>query len=195
MATSFPALLLMEYGSVPEGIAAADAMAKRAPLGLLRLGTVQPGKFLVLATGEVEPMAEARAAADAVAEALDRVLLADVHPAVVEALTQRSERAGEALGVIETRTVASLLQVADAGVKGAEVRLATLRLADGLGGKGYLLFSGLLHEVEAAMQAGVGGLPRPDQGLKQATITQLDDTVWDNLAAAPMFRDRLEDTA
>ncbi len=183
----------MEYGSVPAGIAAADAMAKRAPLGLLRLGTVHPGKFLVLAAGEVEPLAEARAAADGVSDSLDQVLLADVHPAVVTALTTAGRRGGEALGVIETGTVAALLQVADAGVKGAEVNLATLRLADGLGGRGYLLFSGALHEVEAAMQAGVGGLADPGPNLKQALIAQLDDSVWDNLAAAPMFADRLGD--
>lgn len=192
MATNFPALLLMEYASIPEGIVAADAMAKRAPLGLLRLGTVQPGKFLVLAAGEVEPLDEARTAADDVSRALDRVLLADVHPAVVTALTSGSDRTGEALGVIETRTVATLLQVADAGVKAAEVSLATLRLADGLGGKGYLLFSGPLHEVEAAMEVGVGRLAKPETA-KHSLIAQLDDGVWDNLAAAPMFADRVED--
>lgn len=182
----------MEYGSVPEGIAAADAMAKRAPLGLLRLGTVQPGKFLVLAAGEVEPLDEARTAADEVSRALDRVLLADVHPAVVEALTTRSDRTGEALGVMETRTVATLLQVADAGVKAAEVGLATLRLADGLGGRGYLLYSGPLHEVEAAMEVSLGRVADP-QGVKRTLIAQLDDSVWENLAAAPMFADRVED--
>ena len=193
MPAEFPALLLMEYASVPVGIAAADAMAKRAPLGLLRLGTVQPGKFLVLAAGEVEPLAEARAAADGVSNSLDQVLLADVHPSVVTALTTSGRRSGEALGVIETGTVATLLQVADSGVKGAEVSLVTLRMADGLGGKAYLLFSGALHEVEAAMDAGVGGLAEAGPNLKQTLISQLDDSVWDNLAASPMFGDRLSD--
>lgn len=192
MATNFPALLLMEYGSVPEGIAAADAMAKRAPLGLLRLGTVQPGKFLVLAAGEVGPLNEARAAAEETSRSLDRVLLADVHPGVVTALTSCSDRSGEALGVVETLTVASLLAVADAGVKGADVTLATLRLADGLGGKGYLLFSGPLHEVEAAVEVGTGSVAGVE-GLKLALIAQLDDSVWENLAATPMFSRRLQD--
>ena len=44
---------------------------------------------------------------------------------------------GEALGVIETRTVAAIIQAADAGVKGAKVILQEIRLADGLGGRDY----------------------------------------------------------
>ncbi len=38
--------------------------------------------------------------------------------------------------------MAATIQAADAGVKGASVELLELRLGDGLGGKGYLLFDG-----------------------------------------------------
>ena len=42
-----PALGLLELETVPAGIAAGDAMAKRAPIELIRAGTVHPGKYLV----------------------------------------------------------------------------------------------------------------------------------------------------
>ena len=35
-----------------------------------------------------------------------------------------------------------------------EVSAARLGLADGLGGKGYFVFTGRLHDVEASMDAG-----------------------------------------
>ncbi len=191
MSQNYPAILLMEYQSIAVGITAADAMAKRAPLGDLRLGTVQPGRFLILAAGEVGPVDEARSAAIGLAQPLDCVLLPDVHPAVVKALTETDQRSGEALGIVETKTVAGLLQVADAGVKGAEVSIATLRMADGLGGKGYLLFSGVLHEVQAAMEAGVGSLAHPEVVLEQRLIAQLGEDVWRNLEQAPLFHSRI----
>ena len=71
----------------------------------------------------------------------------------------RRAAAGEALGVIETATVAAIIEAADAGLKGARVRLLELRLADDLGGKGYLLFDGPVADVEAAVEIGAGGSP------------------------------------
>ena len=87
---------------------------------------------------------------------LDVVLLPDVHP---DARARRSAgsaatAAGEALGIIETATVAAIIEAADAGLKGARVRLLELRLADDLGGKGYLLFDGAVADVEAAVEIG-----------------------------------------
>jgi hypothetical protein len=41
------------------------------------------------------------------------------------------------------------------------VRLVELRLADGLGGKGVVLFSGLVADVEAAVRLATGALERP----------------------------------
>ena len=48
-----PALALVEFGSIAGGILAADAMIKKAPLNVIKTGTVQPGKYLVLIGGSV----------------------------------------------------------------------------------------------------------------------------------------------
>ena len=48
----------------------------------------------------------------------------------------RVPRPIDALGVVETTTVAAAIQAADAGIKGANVRLVEVRLAGGRGGGG-----------------------------------------------------------
>ncbi len=82
---------------------------------------------------------------------LDAVLIPNVRQDLVAAIRgERRAASGEALGIIETGTVAAILEAADAGLKGARVSLLEIRLADDLGGKGYLLFDGTVADVEAA---------------------------------------------
>jgi len=188
-----PALALLELDSIAAGIAAGDAMAKRAPIDVLRAGTVHPGKFLVLVGGSVGDVEEALAAGREVgaASVRDIVFLPDAHPELVAAIggTCR-EAAGEALGVIETATVAAILEAADAGLKGARVRLVELRLADDLGGKGYLLFDGSVSDVEAAVEIGAGRISGA-AGLAWTVIPQLHAEMAENLHADAQFRARV----
>jgi microcompartment protein CcmL/EutN len=189
-----PALLLLEFDSIAVGIEAGDAMAKRSSLGTLRAGTVQPGRYLVLAGGEVADVEEARVAGLMVGEGrlVDEVFLPDVHPEVVTALVgaRRTERR-DALGIIETRTVAATIGAADAGVKGADVVLIEIRLADGLDGKAYVLFSGSVSDVEAAVDLGVASLSRRKGLVARVVIPQIHGEMLDNLHAHPQFRSRL----
>jgi microcompartment protein CcmL/EutN len=192
-----PALGLLELDSIAAGIEAGDAMAKRAPIDVLRAGTVHPGKFLVLVGGAVADVEEALDAGREVGAAAVRgvVFLPNVHPAVVAALRgARAEPAGEALGVIETTTVAPILEAADAGLKGAHVRLLELRLADDLGGKAYLLFDGPVAEVEAAVGIGAGRIAG-SPGLAQRVIPQLHAEMAENLAADAVFTARVREAA
>ena len=67
-----PALALLEFESIAAGITAGDAMVKRAPLDLIKAGTVQPGKYLVLIGGQVADVEEA---IDAARSALDSLVV------------------------------------------------------------------------------------------------------------------------
>ncbi len=185
-----PALALLEFDSVARGIEAGDQMVKRAPIEVIRAGTVQPGKYLVLVAGEVADVEEAVAAGREIATMVDQVFLPDVHPDVTAAVKgARRTGGGEALGVIETRTVAAVIQAADAGVKGAHVTLAELHMADGLGGKGYLLFQGPVSEVEAAVEIGSASVP---EKVITVIIPQLHAEMGDNLFAAARFAERVD---
>jgi microcompartment protein CcmL/EutN len=192
-----PALALIDFSSIAVGIEAADAMVKRAEIAVIRAGTVQPGRYLVLIGGTV---AEVQESLDAGREVggdtiLDVVFLPNVHPEVVSAIGGgRVPGATDALGVVETTTVASAIHAADAGVKGADVRLVEVRLADGLGGKGIVLYAGLVADVEAAVEIGVDVLERPDLLVRQVVIPQLHAEMWENVSDATRFSARvLED--
>ncbi len=185
-----PALALLDFSSIATGIQAADAMVKRAQIDTIKAGTVQPGRYLVLIGGTVADVQESLAAGREVGgnAVLDHVFLPQVHPAVVEAIGGgRLPVRTDALGVVETTTVAAAIHAADAGVKGADVRLVELRLADGLGGKGIVLYSGLVANVEAAVEIGVAVLRRPELVVRQVVIPQLHPEMWQAIAEATRF--------
>jgi microcompartment protein CcmL/EutN len=183
-----PALALLEFDSIATGIKAGDAMVKRAPVETIQSGTVQPGNYLVMVTGDVGPVEEAVAAGREVGQSAlrDTVFLPNVHPGVVSGIGGgRSLEEDDALGVVETQTVAAAIHAADAGLKGAEVTLWQLRLADGLGGKGIVLFAGLVADVEAAVEIAVGRVH--GQLVREVIIAQLHDEMKENVATFGRF--------
>jgi microcompartment protein CcmL/EutN len=188
-----PALGLLEIESIAAGIEVGDAMAKRAPIEVLRAGTVHPGKYLVLVGGAVADVEEALEAGREVGalSVRDEVFLPNIHPDVIAGL--RGARFGpgdEALGIIETATVPAIIRAADAGLKGAQVRLVELRLADDLGGKGYLLFDGSVSEVEAAVELGSAQVAGA-RGVHARVIPQLHAEMGAELAADARFAARI----
>lgn len=188
---SYPALALLEFGSIAVGLSAGDAMVKRSPVATIQAGTVQPGHYLVMVTGSVAEVEEAVTAGREIGQLalLDTVYLPDVHPDVSQAIGgyHRPVAPQSALGIIETHTVASAIAAADAGRKGAEVNLVQLRLADGLQGKGLVLFSGLVADVQAAMEI---GLSRAANVLvHQLIIPQLHPEMGQTLSPSGRFSD------
>jgi len=198
-----PALALLELASIAVGIEAGDAMVKRSPVEVVHAGTVHPGKYLVLVAGAVADVEEAlRAGLEVGASCLlDTVFLPHVHGQVVAALRGlRRAGTGDALGIVETATVAASIEAADAGVKGARVELLELHLADGIGGKGYLLFDGSVSDVEAAVAAAVERISDPAAGSGAVpgsrapiarVIPQLHREMRAELEAAPRFGARI----
>ncbi len=123
---------------------------------------------------------------------LDFVYLPHVHPEVGDPIGgRRRPEAADALGVDETATVAAAIHAADAGVKGAQVHLVEIRLADGLGGKGIVLFAGMIADVETAVQLGTRVLERPDLLVREVVIPQLHPGLWENVGDSTRFGDRV----
>jgi microcompartment protein CcmL/EutN len=168
-------------------------MVKRGPVDEIIAGTVHPGRYLVMVSGDVASVEEAlHAGRDGrIGSLVDEVFLPDVHPSVVDAVGGvRVVAVGEALGVVETATVSATVRGADAGVKGAGVALLEVRLADGLGGKAYALFSGSLPDVEAAVEAAVHGIG-PDSLVESVVVPRLDAEMAENLMADGRFGRRV----
>ena len=182
----YPALALLELGSIAIGIRCGDAMVKRSPVELLSAGTVHPGKYLVLVAGEVAHVDEARLAGleHAAPHLLDAIYLPQANPQVLLALAGRRQSGDDdALGVVETTTAASLLGAADRAVKTAAVTLRELRLADDLGGRAYCLLSGTLTDVEAAVDAALEDLA-PERLVASEVIARLHPEMRERLDSA-----------
>lgn len=155
------ALALIELASIARGHVVADAMLKRAPVTLMRAEFVSPGKFLVLVAGDVASTDEAFRAGLEVAgdRTVDRLFLPHAHPSLWPALAHAIRRpTADSLGIVETSTVAATLLGADAAAKAAAVELFEMQLARGIGGKAFFTVTGLLAEVEAAVDAAVNAL-------------------------------------
>jgi microcompartment protein CcmL/EutN len=198
-----PSLALIEFDSIAAGIEAGDAMAKKAPIARILAGTVHNGKYLVLVAGEVADVEESLAAGLAVGAGavLDHVYLPGVHPHVVDAIaTQRRAQPIDALGIVETRTVGAAIAAADAGIKGAQVNLMEVRLADGLGGHGLVFFDGLVADVEAAVRIATDAIStNPIAGagvlIQAVVIPQLHSEMAANLLADTRWRARIRESA
>jgi len=178
----YPALAFLEFKSIAAGIEAGDVMVKHAPVDQIVTGTVHPGHFLIMVTGQVAAVEEAVSVGKQTGKQklLDHLFLPNVHPGVVKALNGiRVEGHMDALGIVETHTVASAINAADAGLKGADVTLVQLRLADGLGGKGLVLFHGVVADVESAVE--IGTAVSHAHLLHHMVIPQLHSEMWDNV--------------
>ncbi len=171
------ALALLEFETVASGVLASDLMVKRAPIALLRCGTVHPGRFLILVGGSVASTEEAFEVGVRLGESertlSGRVFLGDVHPNLHDAvLGARRELVGDALAVVETRSSPALLAAVDAAIKSTPVELCELRLADDLGGHALALMSGDLTDAETALAICIERAG--DQLLAQSLLPRLD---------------------
>lgn len=176
---------MVEFNSIARGMEAADFMLKAAQVELVTCNTVCPGKYVVLISGDVAAVQSsvqvgiARGAEFVV----DDFILANVHSSVFPAVNCTSGVSTlQALGVIETFSIASSIVAADAAVKAAEVDLIEVRAGMGIGGKSFVTMTGDVAAVKAAVEAGAAAakekgllvsravIPSPSQKLKPAII-------------------------
>lgn len=153
------AIGLVELTSIGKAYQVEDAMLKAASVELLVARTICPGKYIIVVGGDVSAVqASVNAALETADEALiEHRVIPHVHPAVFPAValsvTLPDEHI-EALGVVETFSAASIIEVADAAAKAASVTLFRVHLAMAVGGKGFVLMVGEVAAVEAAVEAG-----------------------------------------
>lgn len=147
----------VETSSIARGVQAADGMLKAARVQFLACNPVCPGKYIVMVGGLVaEVEASVRAGQVTAADTLvDATVIPRIHPQVLEAFTAATMPAKvEAIGMIETFSLVASVLAGDQAVKAARVDLLEIRLARALGGKAYVLLTGQVSAVRAALEAG-----------------------------------------
>lgn len=150
---------LLELCSVARGVEVADAVLKEARVEMLFATPVHPGKYVLLFTGSVQDVKAslARGTQLAGSDLVDQLVLPQVHEQIVPMLRRKGGTITgnlDAIGVIETTTVASAILASDVALKTATVDLIDLRIANGLGGKSFFTLTGEVSDVRSAVAAG-----------------------------------------
>lgn len=147
---------LIEFNSIASGILAADLMVKKAPIELLQVNPTCPGKFIVLIAGDVASVDSSMKEGLESGKhfVVDQLFLPNAHPSLIPAITGTTViEEIDAVGIVETFSVASCIIAADAAAKESPIELIQMRLGFGLGGKGYFTMTGDLADIESSVEA------------------------------------------
>src|ERR1041385_7258064 len=147
---------LIELGSIAAGFEVCDAMLKTADVELLLSRSICSGKYMVMIRGDVAAVESSVKAGSRAGHfsIIDTMIIPNVHDEIFPALNGSNKvEALEALGIIESFSVASLIEGADAAVKSANITLIEIRLAMALGGKAFATMTGNVAAVQSAVDA------------------------------------------
>lgn len=147
---------LIELTSIAAGYQVSDAMLKAANTELLLSRSICSGKYMVMVRGDVAAVEASVAAGIRTGNfsVIDSFVIPNLHEAVFPAIAGANKiDALEALGIVESFSVASLIEGADAAVKAANVELIEIRLAMALGGKAFVTLTGDVAAVQASVDA------------------------------------------
>ena len=177
------ALGMIEFKTVASGITATDRMLKTADVEVVQAGPVCPGKYLATVTGEISAVKSAIEAAERFHPAMliDKFLLGNPHESVRGAIMGANEIENRgAIGIIETFTAASAVVAADTAAKTALVELIEIRLAKGMCGKSYVILTGSVSSVTAAVERAKSAM---EDGvfLDSSVIAGPDARLWESI--------------
>lgn len=83
---------------------------------------------------------------------VDSLVLANIHPSVLPAISGlNSVDKRQAVGIVETWSVAACISAADRAVKGSNVTTVRVHMAFGIGGKCYMVVAGDVSDVNNAV--------------------------------------------
>ena len=177
------ALGMIEFKTVASGITATDIMLKTAEVDVIQAGAVCPGKYLATIEGELSSVKAAIEAAEAYNSGMliDKFILGNPHESVSPAISGALEINNKsAIGIIETFTAASAVVAADTAAKTALIELVEIRLAKGMCGKSYVILTGSVSSVTAAVERAKAGI---EDGLLLDTsvIAGPDKKLWESI--------------
>ena len=172
----YPAIALIEYSSIATGILAGDEMLKKAPITVIKSGTVHNGKYLVLIGGSVASVEESYAKGLAIEpdNIIDSMILPNVYEQLHDSiLGTRLKCTKESLGIIEASSVSTMIKASDAGVKGADVNIIEIRLADDIGGKSFTIFNGSVEKIQSAVEIAKSAVTKTEHWVNETIIPNL----------------------
>ena len=152
---------LLELRSIPVGIETADAMLKAANVELLVATPVCPGKYIIVIGGNVGAVESAMTTGrqSAGVSMVCEHIINNAHASLPGAILGVAEpESVAALGVIETISSLAAVRAGDMAAKASNITLMDIRIARGLGGKGFVIFTGEISAVRSALSACISGI-------------------------------------
>ncbi|MBM9512612.1 BMC domain-containing protein [Desulfogranum marinum] len=167
---------MLELSSIAAGFVVQDAVLKAADVELLVARTICPGKYMIVIGGKVGSVKAAMEAGLSASKGflVEQLVLPNIDQAIFPAISgcvELVKTKGNALGVIETFSAASILRAADAAVKAAGVTLFRVHLSMAVGGKGFLLLAGDVGSVTASINSGVETIKDDGMLVNKAVIS------------------------
>lgn len=175
------AIGMVEYQTVSTGITATDLMIKTADVEILQSTVICPGKYITLIGGELSAIAASIEAAKVqFGEKLtDSFVLGNPHEDIFPAIYGGAPvEDAKALGILETFSAPAIIKAADIAAKTSEVSLLELRIARGMGGKSYMLLTGDVAAVTAAIEAAKVKAGEDGLLVDSAVIPNPDKSLW-----------------
>lgn len=148
----------LELNSIAKGVEVADYVLKTAAVDLLFAKAGCPGKYYILFTGDVAAVQASIEAGCTVGgeRVVDHCVIPHIHPQVIKAINMANmPDEMQSIGVMEFFSVTASVYGADAAVKAADVELVDVRLGTGIGGKSFVVLTGEVAAVRAAVECGI----------------------------------------
>jgi len=147
---------LLEFKSIAKGIEVTDEIMKSSNVELVMSNAICPGKYVSIITGELAQVRNAIEIGKTLGGIfkIEAEMIANIHPDILPALSGTAEIDDiTSIGVIETMSALNSIITADIARKAANVRLIEVRIARGLGGKGFTIFTGEISAIKRAISA------------------------------------------
>lgn len=175
---------LVEIQNVSKGVVVLDDMLKSAHVTLLQAQPICPGKYIIIIGGLLSDINASVEKAKTIAQGfvIDSFILGNVDEQVFPAITGSTDiKEHQALGIIETFTVASAIEAGDTAAKTSQVQLIEIRTARGMGGKSFVAMTGNIADVTAAVEAGARRAKEEGMLVNTETIANPHPDVWSNI--------------
>lgn len=150
----------LELNSIAKGIEVVDHMLKSADATLIMARASCPGKYYIMLCGQVAAIERSMEVGVKLGGrfVVGELVISRIDRAVIQAInmTHIPENIAS-IGVLEYYSATGSIIAADFAVKAADVELLSIQLGTGIAGKSFVVLTGDIASVEAAVEAGANG--------------------------------------
>jgi len=157
---------ILELSSMADGYNTLDAIVKESPVTIVKAEPINPGKYLIIITGDVASVESAMDIGINIAgnSLIDQILLNNLDEQVLPSIKSCiPPEEWDSIGLIETNSVAAAVEAADLAVKEADIHIVGIVTGNETGGKALVKISGAIGDINTSMSSVVDMLKSKDQ--------------------------------